>query len=52
MPPVALLLVVIAAFCHAAWNLASKRASASGIPFIFLGAVASTVLWLPAVLGL
>lgn len=48
MPPVALLLVVIAAFCHAAWNLASKRASASGIPFIFLGAVASTVLWLPA----
>ena len=48
MSPVALLLVVIAAFCHASWNLASKRASASGIPFIFLGAVASTVLWLPA----
>ena len=38
MSPVALLLVVIAAFCHASWNLASKRASASGIPFIFLGA--------------
>jgi drug/metabolite transporter (DMT)-like permease len=48
VPPIALLLVVAAAFCHAAWNLASKRASASGIPFIFLGAVASTLLWLPA----
>ncbi|WP_285117035.1 DMT family transporter [Leifsonia sp. fls2-241-R2A-40a] len=48
MSPVALLLVIAAAFCHAAWNLASKRASASGIPFIFLGAVASTLLWLPA----
>ncbi|MFF1879108.1 EamA family transporter [Leifsonia sp. NPDC058230] len=47
MSPLALLLVVIAAFAHAAWNLASKRASASGLPFILLGAIASTVLWLP-----
>jgi drug/metabolite transporter (DMT)-like permease len=45
--PVALLLVVIAAFAHATWNLASKRASSTGLPFILLGAVASTVLWLP-----
>lgn len=47
MPPVALLLVVIAAFAHATWNLASKRASATGLPFILLGAIASTVIWLP-----
>lgn len=47
MSPVALLLVVIAAFAHATWNLASKRASSTGLPFILLGAVASTVLWLP-----
>lgn len=47
MPPVALLLVIVAAFAHATWNLASKRASASGLPFILLGAIASTVLWLP-----
>ena len=47
MSPVALSLVVIAAFAHATWNLASKRASASGLPFILLGAIASTVLWLP-----
>lgn len=47
MSPFALLLVVIAAFAHAAWNLASKRASATGLPFIFLGAAASAVLWMP-----
>ncbi|KRC50915.1 hypothetical protein ASE16_08130 [Leifsonia sp. Root227] len=47
MSPVALSLVVIAAFAHATWNLASKRASAIGLPFILLGAIASTVLWLP-----
>ncbi|WP_223690350.1 DMT family transporter [Leifsonia poae] len=47
MPPLALGLVIVAAFAHAAWNLASKRASATGAPFILLGAVASTVLWAP-----
>lgn len=40
-------LVVIAAFAHAAWNLASKKASSSGLVFIWLGAVASTVFYLP-----
>ncbi|MFZ4895657.1 EamA family transporter [Plantibacter sp. Mn2098] len=47
MSPIALLLVVLAAFAHAGWNLASKRASSSGLPFIWLGAVASTVVYLP-----
>lgn len=40
-------LVVVAAIAHAAWNLASKRASASGLTFIWLGAAASTVFYLP-----
>ncbi|RZU64957.1 EamA-like transporter family protein [Microterricola gilva] len=40
-------LVVVAAIAHAAWNLASKKASSSGLLFIWLGAVASTVFYLP-----
>lgn len=40
-------LVVVAAVAHAAWNLASKKASSSGLTFIWLGAVASTVFYLP-----
>lgn len=40
-------LVVVAAVAHAAWNLASKKASTSGLTFIWLGAVASTVFYLP-----
>lgn len=40
-------LVVVAAIAHATWNLASKKASASGLLFIWLGAVASTVFYLP-----
>ena len=40
-------LVVVAAIAHAAWNLASKKASSSGLTFIWLGAVASTVFYLP-----
>ena len=40
-------LVVVAAIAHAAWNLASKKASASGLTFIWLGAGASTVFYLP-----
>lgn len=40
-------LVVVAAFAHAAWNLASKKASSSGLVFIWLGAVTSTLFYLP-----
>ncbi|MGG7464180.1 EamA family transporter [Plantibacter sp. YIM 135347] len=47
MSPLTLLLVIVAAFAHAGWNLASKRASSTGVPFIWLGAVASTVVYLP-----
>ncbi|MET1019237.1 MAG: DMT family transporter [Microterricola sp.] len=40
-------LVVVAAIAHATWNLASKKASSSGLLFIWLGAVASTAFYLP-----
>ena len=45
----ALVLVVIAAFAHAAWNIIAHGSSRSGLPFLVLGAVASTVLWMPVV---
>lgn len=47
MPLAALILVLIAALCHATWNLAAKQASSRGLPFIFLQSVFSVVLWLP-----
>lgn len=50
MPLTALALVLIAAVLHAVWNLAAKRASASGVAFIWCVAVASTVLWAPLAL--
>lgn len=35
MSPVALLLILIAAVAHAAWNLAAKRGGAGGTAFVF-----------------
>lgn len=50
MSAVALGLVLVAALCHATWNLASKRA-ASGLPFIWVTGVLSLVLWTPVAAG-
>jgi drug/metabolite transporter (DMT)-like permease len=44
-------LVCLAALLHAGWNLATKRAGASGAPFIWAVAVVSSVLWAPLALG-
>jgi drug/metabolite transporter (DMT)-like permease len=41
--------VLLAALCHAAWNLQAKRASASR-HFVWLYSVASLVVWTPLVL--
>lgn len=49
MPNEAFLLVVVAACAHAAWNIIAHGSSRSGLPFLFWGAVTSTVLWLPVV---
>lgn len=45
----ALILVLVAACAHAAWNVIAHGSSRSGIPFLFWGAITSTVLWLPVV---
>ncbi|MGI9821902.1 EamA family transporter [Agromyces sp. Marseille-Q5079] len=49
MSPIALVLVLAAAVCHAAWNILAHGVSRIGLPFLWLGAVASSVLWLPLV---
>lgn len=49
MSLLAILLVLGAALAHAAWNVIAHAGSGSGIPFIWCGAFASTVLWLPIV---
>lgn len=52
MSPWALVLILVAAVSHAAWNLLSKQASkADGIVFIWLVAVASTAIWNPLFVG-
>lgn len=50
MPFTALGLVIIAAVLHATWNLAAKRASASGTVFIWAVAALSSLLWAPPAL--
>jgi drug/metabolite transporter (DMT)-like permease len=50
MSRTALLLIVAAAFCHAGWNLAAKRAGSSGPALLWLSTVVTTVLYLPVVL--
>ncbi len=46
MTTFALLLIIIAAFCHAAWNLLAKKAC-GGTVFIWLFASLSTLLYFP-----
>lgn len=47
MSLLALLLVILAAFLHASWNLASKQASEAGNSFIFVFRLCSVILYLP-----
>ena len=47
MPTVALVLVLIAALAHAAWNVLAKTAS-GGATFVWLFSAAAVVIWLPA----
>lgn len=49
MSTTALLLVLAAAVCHAGWNVVAHGVSRIGTPFLWWGAVASAVLWLPVV---
>ena len=49
MSTTALLLVLAAAVCHASWNVVAHGVSRLGTPFLWWGAVASTLLWLPVV---
>lgn len=46
MPAAALGLVLVAAVVHAVWNLLAKKVG-SGVPFVWMAALASAVLWLP-----
>ncbi|SIO02709.1 EamA family transporter [Agromyces cerinus] len=49
MSVTALLLVLFAAVCHATWNIVAHGVSRIGVPFLWWGAVASSVIWLPVV---
>lgn len=49
MTPLALGLVVIAAFTHATWNYAAKR-SGGGLPFVWLTGLVSFAFYIPAVI--
>ncbi|HUG23559.1 EamA family transporter [Piscinibacter sp.] len=51
MSPLALALVLVAALCHAVWNLAAKKAG-GGNHFVLMGSLLVTVLWAPLVLWL
>jgi drug/metabolite transporter (DMT)-like permease len=46
----ALLLVIVAAMCHASWNLLAKRAANVGPPFVFAYGLCSTILFAPWVI--
>jgi drug/metabolite transporter (DMT)-like permease len=47
--PLAFILVFGAAIAHAAWNIIAHGISRAGAPFLWWGAVASTVVWVGAV---
>jgi drug/metabolite transporter (DMT)-like permease len=49
VPPLALALVLVAAVSHASWNVVAHGVSRIGVPFLWWGAVASTVIWAPIV---
>jgi len=48
MSPLALAIVFVAAFTHATWNYAAKRAG-GGLPFVWLGCVLGLAFYAPAV---
>lgn len=45
----ALVLVLAAAVAHSIWNILAAKSSGSGVPFLFWGAVFSTLIWAVAV---
>jgi len=47
--PLAVVLVLSAAVAHAAWNVIAHGVSRIGMPFLWLGAVASVVVWIGVV---
>jgi drug/metabolite transporter (DMT)-like permease len=47
MSPTAVVLVVVAAFAHAGWNLSAKRAGAGGSVFVWLYVVLSVAVLVP-----
>jgi len=47
MSPLALALVILAAFIHATWNLLSKRAAAAGAAFVFAYNLVACLVYLP-----
>ncbi|MGK9147871.1 EamA family transporter [Plantibacter flavus] len=49
MSSLAIVLVLSAAVCHAAWNVLAHGVSRVGLPFLWWGAVVSTVLWAGAI---
>ncbi len=49
MSPLALGLVLAAAVAHSAWNIIAHGVSRAGVPFLWWGALVSTLVWLPAV---
>lgn len=49
MSGLALALVLCAAVCHAGWNVLAHGVSRIGVPFLWWGAVASTLLWAPVI---
>lgn len=49
MSTTALLLVLAAAVTHASWNVMAHGVSRIGVPFLWWGAVSSTVIWVGAI---
>ena len=49
MSPLAVLLVLGAALAHAAWNVLAHGTSRLGLPFLWCGALVSTLLWVGVV---
>lgn len=47
MSPTAIVLIVVAAFAHAGWNLSAKRAGAGGVAFVWLYMALTLVLMVP-----
>lgn len=47
MPITSLLMVLLAAGCHASWNYFSKRSAAIGAPFLFWSSALSMLLYAP-----